>query len=65
MNRPDIAAFMLGLNTAWILTTALLMTLMICRRWTSDEARSLHNGILAIGGTFGVGAIVALAMVTR
>lgn len=65
MNRPDIAALVLVINSAWILNAALLMTLLIRRRWTIDEARSLRNGLVAIGIAFGVGAVVALAMVPR
>lgn len=65
MNRPDIAALVLVINSAWILTAALLMTLLIRRRWTIGEARSLRNGLVAIGCAFGVGAVVALAMVPR
>lgn len=63
MNRPDIAAFVLGFNSAWMLTAAGITTLMIRRHWTSDDARSMRSGLVAIGIAFGVGAVVALATV--
>lgn len=58
MNRPDIAAFVLAFNAAWMLTAAALMTLIIRRGWTSVDAKTLRDGLLTIGRGFGVLAII-------
>lgn len=54
MNRPDIAAFVLAGNAAWMLTGAGLMTLLIRRGRTSIDAVAIRNGLLVIGGGFGL-----------
>lgn len=58
MNRPDIAAFVLLFNAAWMLTAAAFMSLIIWRGWASIDAKSLRDGLLTIGCGFGVWAII-------
>ena len=61
MNRPDIAAFVLGCNAMWLLTAAALMTLMIRRNMTNPDASTIRDFLVCGGVVCGVSAIGFIA----